>query len=144
MKSFCSMFVSVIATVSLVTAGCATPGQSPTDVRLERKSSSGVEIASAHLRKMKDRVVLYGTVRRTVGYGSSMRSHLDVEVLGSDGQSLERLTIDYIPRPIPRRHRLPKHSDYAVELSSVPPRGGTVRVSHHPASKSECSIVTRQ
>lgn len=78
-----------------------------------------------------------GAVCRGLGYTGAHRSHLDVDVFAPEGHPLQHVKTRYIPLPIPRSHRIPRHSDYAVELFDVPP-GSLIRVSHHLASMARC------
>jgi hypothetical protein len=56
-----------------------------------------------------------------VGYGSSSRRHLDVEVVGADGVVLTRTTAMFSPNPIRRGLARAARSIYAMTLPNVPP-----------------------
>jgi hypothetical protein len=129
----------IITVASLALSGCASTSVAPLSVTTQRRSAAGVHVQSIHLRTTEKGLVVSGVVRRQFGFGGSLQSHLDVDVIKPDGQTGQQIAIDYIPRPIPRSIRTRKHSQYAVTLSDLPPPGSVIRVTHHPVSRSKCT-----
>ncbi len=133
-----STLVVLMTSVALV--GCAT-ALPPLGVSVERKSSRSLVVQIAHVRATDGGVRVWGSVQQSLGYGSTRRSHLDVDVIGPDGQLLHHKAIVYHPFPVarsPHPHRSSRGSQYGTDLPEVPPPGSVIRVSHHPISVAEC------
>jgi hypothetical protein len=124
-------------TVTLVT-GCASTVKPTTGLRTELESAGGVQLQSVHLETTRSGLRVSGTVGRMIGYGSSPRRHLDVEVIGPDGAVLARTTARISPDPIHHNPRSRTRSAYSVTLPQVPPTGSVVRVAVHATSLSDC------
>lgn len=125
---------------SVALVGCATTSPPP-GVSVERKSTRSLAVQSAHIRTTDGGVRVWGSVQRSMGYGSTRRSHLDVDVIGPHGQLLRHKTILYHPFPVarsPHPHRSSRGSQYGTDLPEVPPPGSVICVSHHPVSVVEC------
>ncbi len=125
---------------SVALVGCAT-APTPPGVSVERKSTRTLVVQSAHIRATDGGVRVWGSVQQSLGYGSTRQSHLDVDVIGPDGQLLRHKAIVYHPFPVarsPHPHRSSRGSQYGTDLPEVPPPGSVIRVSHHPVSVAEC------
>jgi hypothetical protein len=132
-----STLTGLMTSVALV--GCATTS-SPPGVSVERKSTRSLVVQSAHIRRTDGGVRVWGSVQQSLGHGSTRRSHLDVDVIGPDGQLLRHKAIGHHPFPVarsPHPHRT-RGSQYGTDLPEVPPPGSVIRVSHHPVSVAEC------
>jgi hypothetical protein len=138
--SFTRFGLLLIPSIGLVLSACVSNPSSSFGLKAESRSVAGVEVQSVNFRTNAHGVMIYGVVRRGFGYSGALHSHLDVEVVGPEGNLRQEIAIDYIPRPIPRSHRTRKHSDYAVQLAELPPPGSIIRVSHHPVSRSKCPL----
>ena len=138
--SFTPFGLLLIPSIGLVLSACVSSPSSSSGLKVESRSAAGVEVQSVNFRTNAHGVMIYGVVRRGFGYSATLQSHLDVEVVGPEGNLRQEIAIDYIPRPIPRSYRTRKHSDYAVQLAELPPPGSVVRVSHHPVSRSKCAM----
>jgi|JI10StandDraft_1071094.scaffolds.fasta_scaffold562125_2 hypothetical protein len=137
-KAIRTYIAAALAVTVTVVTGCASTLKAPTGLRTERVSAGGVQLQSVHLEATESGLRISGTVGRMVGYGSSSRRHLDVEVVGADGVVLTRTTAMFSPNPIRRGLRSHPRSIYAITLPNVPPPDSLVRVTVHPTSLSEC------
>jgi hypothetical protein len=138
-KTSQTYLIAAFALTVTVVTGCASTVKPTTGLRTERESAGGVQLQSVHLEATKSGLRVSGTVGRMIGYGSSPRRHLDVEVIGADGAALARTTARFSPNPIRHDPRFRTRSAYAVTLPQVPPPGSVVRVAVHATSLSDCS-----
>jgi hypothetical protein len=118
-------------------AGCATTPPPP-GVSVERKSTRSVAVQSAHLRSTGNGVVVSGVLRQNLGYSSTRRGHLDVDVFGPDGKLVRHLAAPHSLFPIRRSPHATRQATYSVRLPEVPLPGSVVRVSHHPVAVAQC------
>lgn len=128
---------ALVLTVTLVT-GCTSMVKAPTGLRAERKSGGGVHVQSVYLETSKNGLRVSGTVSRMIGYESSSRRHLDVEVTGADGAFITRTAVSFTPNPIRHNRHTLSRSAYAVTLPQVPPTGSVVHVTVHATSLADC------
>jgi len=122
-------------------AGCATKGKDlvgSDTVRIEKVSSAWGTIGFVTVVQEGEEVTLRGEVKRPVGRGP-IPGHIDLEVIASQGDLLEKCVIDY-DRPSPKS----RNAFFYAVLRAAPPPGSTIRVEHdsHVVSadeKNRCS-----
>lgn len=121
--------------VALFITGCATTGKDlvrDNTVQIEKVSSRWATVRSVNVVQEDGEVRMRGeVVRRPVGRGP-IPGHIDLEVIGPDGITLEERMIDY--------HRGSVKSRYAkfhTVLKAAPP-GSTIRVMHDTRAVFSC------
>ena len=125
--------------ILLALSGCASIGPVRRDVRMQIESSEGVIIQGAIARATKHGVLIAGSVRRGgFRFGPASRTHLDVQVIRPDGSVQTELATRYSPFPMSRSYGVRRSSHYSVEVPLIPPRGSTIRISHHATGIQEC------
>lgn len=98
-------------------------------VSIETRSSDEVEIRYACVWQTRDKVVVYGHLRRRVYSCCPMEVRLDAVVLGPDGSVLEETCVPRVYVPW-RRHGCSTRSErFKAILASVPPKGSRVIIS---------------
>lgn len=131
-----SLTTMVIVAISAI--GCSSIKPFPHGLRTEAHSAGGVQVLAVNLEKSDFRLVVFGSVGRLVGYGSSPYRHLDVEIVAANGAVLARQVTNFSPNPIRHSPRVRSHSNYAVTFPELPPTGSVVRVTVHSTLLSDC------
>lgn len=122
--------------ITLFIAGCAATGKDlvrDNTVQIEKVSSTWAAVRFVNVVQEDGEVTLRGeVVRRPVGRGP-IPGHIDLEVIGSDGDVLEEAVIGYHRRSVKSRY-----ATFHATLNATPPRGSTVRVTHDTRALSPC------
>jgi hypothetical protein len=108
---------------------------------VERISSGGGEIITAHAQKDSHDAFVFGYVGKQSGAGwvTTAWSHVDIVVLDSKGQHLQSIVNSYFPSTVPETQRgIRGRSSYFVRLPSVPPAGSTIIVAFHQVPIFHC------
>ena len=114
------------------------PGNNP-PVAVEKISSGGGEITSAHIKSYGGKVYVTGVVRRRISGSLPPGAHVDVIVVDKSKRIVEGVAVNYLPRDIPYGSRvLTPRSQYMVRLGSMPASDSTVKVILHVSSISGC------
>lgn len=112
-------------------AGCAFNRVNLVDegvVTVERVDPEKNCIARPHVSQNGDELVISGKVKCTRFRGFS-RGHIDIAIVGAEGELLQSLSALYYPRIIPRKGG--RESQFRVNLSLTPPNGTVVRLAFH-------------
>jgi len=111
---------------------------------VEKISSGGGEITSAHIKSYGGKVYVTGVVRRRIGGSLPPGSHVDVIVVDKSKKIVEGVAVNYLPRDIPYGSRgLTPQSQYIVRLGSMPASDSTVKVILHVSNISGCEFGER-
>lgn len=133
MNRHARIFVT-IAVISMVamTTGCATMSRDlvrENTLNIEKVSSKIGTVTDVHIVQDESQVRIYGELTHsTLGRGT-IPGHVDLEVIGPDGDVLEQTTIEYH-----RRSMKSKISTFHSTLQTMPPVGSTIRVIHNTSS----------
>lgn len=116
---------------------------------VERQSSAVIDLARPIVRKESGGYVIEGYLARQFGAVTTAHSHVDVQFLAEDGAVLREEAVDFVPRELPPRVRLPGPSArYEFHMPEAP--AGTTRVrviAHdepHAAVKTAINDARRQ
>ena len=115
--------------------GCASDRSNLTEsgiVYIERMPSSNKSILGVQAFADNDQLVINGRVKRHSASFVDGGGHIDIAVVGPEGDIIEQVSTKYVPRIIPRRKmRGMRGSYFEVRLPDVPPAGSTVRIAYH-------------
>lgn len=112
-------------------------------VRVETSSDGGGSIVSVHVRSSGTGAIVFGRVERQPYLNPPPESHVDVMVLGAQGNMVECIAVEYLPRTIPEsQHTCLPHSRYIASLASKPPPGSLVKIVFHGEPKSRCALAS--
>jgi hypothetical protein len=110
-------------------------------VPVERIQSNQGQIVTAHATADHDGLRVSGLVGRVPLVTQPYGSHVDVLVLGPNGETVAAASANYLPRTIGRRvHGGFRRSHYSIRFPSLPPDGSTVQVRFHAARKTDCVL----
>ena len=126
-----SCWVAMAAWVAVALSGCLTPFRAPADVahlRLTAVDSPTVIVDKVWLeRATGSPLTVTGHVIRRLGAEDTTRTRLEISLRDGDGRILRSDMVDFTPRKIPRRARLPAATaQYRHALDPLP--NGTVEV----------------
>ena len=114
----------------------------PDILPVERVSSSGGEIVTAHATAEGRQLRISGLVRKAALREPPAGSHLDILVHNSRGKIITRVATEYFPREFPPRIRGSfGYSHYVALLPTSPPAGSTVEVIFHGVRMTECAYA---
>ncbi|MBS0658573.1 MAG: hypothetical protein JSR82_10060 [Verrucomicrobia bacterium] len=149
---------ALLVAIGLGLAGCSTAvaqradnsdglldflfGQPGTELNLpvERISSSGGNVETAHVRVFRREAYVSGLIGRGA-HEASIGSHVDVEVINAAGKVAQSQAINFLPSQIPSGRRGNFYSRYATRLQAIPSPGSSLRVTFHNDSKSMCAFA---
>ncbi len=123
----------VIAMLFIVTglifapfAGAAEATQSK--IEIMPSPQSGVNISSANSYEQDGKYFITGTIGQRQYETGVIRSHVDIEILGTDGSTLINKQVFTVPK-IP--HHNPDSANFILVLNDVPPPASTIRLTAH-------------
>jgi len=128
----------VLVVIAIAVTGCVSTQSSTLGLHTEAKSSGGVKVQTILLAKTKDGLRVSGSGERLSSYGSSTASHVDVEIVATNGAVLAHQVTNLTPKPIRHSPRVQRHFHYALTFPEFPPRGSVIRVTVHSTSVSDC------
>jgi len=134
----CNKIIVTIATLAIfiLAAGCATTGKDlvrENTVKLEKISSQWAALRAVNVVQDGDKIELRGEVtRRPIGRGP-IPGHIDYEVIGPDGVTLEESMIDYH-----RRSGKSRYAKFHATLKTALPQGSIIRVVHDTRAVFSC------
>ena len=129
--------------VGLLLAGCVGPR---TDlvrsgvVVLNTQSPGSVRLAGVGVYEGREGAVVLGSVERLPCTSGILRGHVDVVVVGADGQVLSSTPVRLSPGDVPTHE--PRLSHFQARIA-VPPPGATVRVSYRSGSAGETVLALK-
>ena len=131
---FTSSVVGIVLTMVVMSVlGCATNRISHTNqlsVPFELVSSEDAHISKAYAYEDGDGLVVSGKVKRSIqNCCDSTRGHVDIVVLGLEGDVLDVTSTLYSPRNIPKARS--RTSRFVVRLPNKLPEGATIRLAYH-------------
>ncbi|MBW1862595.1 MAG: hypothetical protein JRJ02_09515 [Deltaproteobacteria bacterium] len=101
-------------------------------VYIERVPSSNRSILGVQVYAEDHQLVINGRVKRRNASFVNGEGHIDIAVVGPEGDILEQASTKYVPRIIPnRKMRGMRGSYFEVRLPDIPPTGSTVRIAYH-------------
>lgn len=119
----------------LLLAGCASiPTQfgGTWPLPVERRSSAAIDLARPIIKPAGGGYLIEGYLTRQFGAATTAHSHIDVQFLGVDGSVLREDSVNFEPRELPSRARLPAPSArYELRVPEPPPGTATLRVLAH-------------
>ena len=143
MKAIKALPILIILLAGIGFMGCASDRSNLAEsgiVYIERMPSSNKSILGVQAFADNDQLVINGRVKRHSASFVDGGGHIDIAVVGPEGDIIEQVSTKYVPRIIPRRKmRGMRGSYFEVRLPDVPPSGSTVRIAYHrtaiPASR---------
>ncbi len=128
---------------SVLISGCATTNPnhandraalSEASVLFERMPSKDVMVSEVRAVKDGDGLAIYGKVKRTLGNCcDAARGHVDIAVVGPDGEIIDLLSVPYSPRNIPKARS--RSSRFAARLPYMIPEDVPLRITYHNDSE---------
>lgn len=98
----------------------------------ERQSSAAIDLARPIVKKENGGYVIEGYLTRQFAAETTARSHVDVQFLADDGTVLQEEVVDFVPRELPLRVRLPASSArYELRVPKAPDGTTRIRVVAH-------------
>ncbi len=126
--------IVMLSALAWVLSGCAANRLSlaPQQVSIHRQNSDKVEILRPDLYQADDGTWVSGVLKQQRPGTAAVRVHVDVHVLGPDGQLVYETAAGEILVP---RDRLGKGLDwkrFRVHLPAMPPDGSQITMTVHP------------
>lgn len=121
----------IVLAMSITNMGCATTGKDLVRdgvVDIERESSRYTMVTLVSAMQEGHDLLVRGEVRRRHGGRSPIPGHIDVQIIGPDGDVLADTSIGYH-----RRSAKWRSASFYTRLETVPPPGSTIRVLHDEA-----------
>lgn len=120
----------------LVLTGCSTNQEkdyvSSNDITVERADSKKARIALLNVTAADNWIEIRGEVRRRSNLHGSIPGHIDIELIGDDGQTISKSYTEYS-----RRNHRTRTAEFSIKLDTAVKENYTVRVAHHyPAHNS--------
>jgi len=125
----------------VLAGGCVTSRPLPAGLCTEIQSAGGVKILGAGLLADRNGLLIYGSVEREPGYFGAPFRHLDITVLGPQGDRVAEQPLKFFPDPIPTSRFGPARSTYSLRLPQAPAANSTVHVAVHCTSLSQCKLA---
>lgn len=131
---FTSSVVGIVLTMSaILVLGCATNRISHTNrlpIPFELVSSKDAYISKAYAYEDGSELVVSGKVKRSAqNCCDPARGHVDIAVLGPEGNILDVTSTLYSPRNIPKVRSRTSH--FLARFPYTLPEGSTIRIIHH-------------
>jgi hypothetical protein len=138
------LLVSGLAMAGVLLSGCVSDHFNPVKVGsffIECIHSSAVYISDVTIDQDADGCEIAGKVYRRNPSISGL-GHIDVAVVSPAGDVLEKVSVSYFPKILPKTPGARKHrgSRFEVRLASVFPQWCTVRVAYHGGSQSDKKV----
>jgi hypothetical protein len=128
-----TVIVITLSMAALLFTGCATNRISHTNqlsVTFEPVSSKDAYISKVYAYEDGGELVVSGKVKRSINNCcDSTRGHIDIVVLGVEGDVLDVTSTMYSPRNIPKARSRTSH--FTARLSNNLPEGATIRLAYH-------------
>ena len=131
MKLTSKVLHGCVVLFAFLTVGCSTSAEknflTDNGISVERVNSKLAHVERGKVSKTTDGIMIYGVLKRHDHPRRIIPGHVDIEILDSNGQSLDMISRNYSRIPLNKNQ-----STFRVELSAVPENGSVIRVSHHP------------
>lgn len=101
-------------------------------VQLRTETSRQVRLTGISARQQGEELVVSGSVWRRGLTSAVLTGHVDVTVVGPDGNPVQEVATAYTPSNIPQRG--PRRSHFTARLRGAP-EGATIKVRHHAGSR---------
>jgi len=121
--------------IRTMVTGCTTTGKDLVRddiVNIEQVSSTYATVTRTSVVQEGPDVVISGEVQRRASVWNLLSGHVNVEIVGPDGQVLKKTSVRYYPSSFDY-HRLRLTSGYATfstRIKTTPPVGSSIRVTH--------------
>ncbi len=138
-KYISGLFLLGFAITGMFLSGC-TPKQknliTSKGISIEAVHSERVRISNLAVSEDGNELVITGKVHR-LNQSISGSGHVDVTILNSAGNVIERGDVPYTPTTLPKTPGARKHrgARFEVRLPCVLPEGSNVRVAYHATIK---------
>jgi hypothetical protein len=101
-------------------------------VLLEQVSSKSFDVSWVGVYQEGDSIDIRGIVKKRASVGPSLSGHVDLAVLGPNGDLLRRASTSFSPLTVSYGTGQGSREGYfSVHLRMVPPQGTVIRVAHH-------------
>jgi len=101
-----------------------------TPFKLEHMPSESVLVSEVHAVRDGDGMLVYGKVKRAAdNCCDAARGHVNITVVGPDGDILDVVSVRYSPRNIPKTRS--RSSRFSTRLPYVVPSDFPLRISYH-------------
>ena len=135
MKTIKILLVLIFLLAGIGFTGCASNRSNLAEsgiFHIERMPSGNMSILGVQAFADNDQLVINGRVKRHSATFVDGGGHIDIAVFGPEGEILEQVSTDYVPRIIPRwKMRGMRGSYFEIRLPDIPPAGSTVRIAYH-------------
>ena len=139
-KDLIVLLVLAFVTKGMVLSACASDRANLVDkgeVSIERVPSKRVYFRGIRVFQDDSEVLITGRVKSR-SYSQPDSGHVDIAIVSSEGEVLEKVSASHTPSTFPRRGgRRHIGVRFDVPLAIVPPKGSNVRLSYHRGSKSD-------
>ena len=134
-KDFIISFLLGFAIIGMFSSGCARKHKNlitQKGVSIEAVHSERVHISDLAVSEDGNELVITGKVHR-LNQSISGSGHVDVTIMDSAGNVIERGDVPYTPTTLPKTPGARKHrgARFEVRLPCVLPAGSQVRVGYH-------------
>lgn len=125
----------ILIGATLIVTGCATTRENIADagkVTVEAIDSQRTEVANVRVYEEAGEVIVTGKLRRKGFFTYAGEGHVDITIVGSDGQTIQQVSHMYAPHHITRF----QSGSFKVRIPGDLPEKSTIRVAHHPGHHS--------
>lgn len=98
-------------------------------VSIERETTRGAFFHGVFAYEDEGRLVVTGNVKRPKTTPGLVGGHVDVTVIDSAGEVLDKVSTQYSPKVLSRESR--RGSKFSASFAAIPPKGSRVKVSIH-------------
>jgi len=140
MKNYLILFIAIFGVPAMGISGCASTRLDLTEneaIKVERVPAKGYYISRAFVYRDGDEIIIGGWIKRR-NTSSSSKGHVDMAIFGPEGELIQQISTNYMPRIIPRKGR--RASVFEVHLSGIPDRS-TVRIAYHRSMTSRSHSI---
>ncbi|MEZ5542941.1 MAG: hypothetical protein R3F42_13010 [Pseudomonadota bacterium] len=126
--------LAILATLFIT--GCATTGRDlvrDNTVQIEKVSSRWATVRSVNVVQEDGEVTLRGEVVRWPPVRGSIPGHIDLQVIGPDGEIVKEAVIEYHRRSVKARY-----ATFHTTLKPATAAGSTIRVTHDTRAVFSC------
>lgn len=120
--------VLFIATALSIALFAPTAEARQHEIEIMPSPQSGVSISAANSYERDGKYFITGTIGQRLYETGVSRSHVDIEILGTDGSILLSEMVFTVPKP---PHHNPDSANFILVLNDVPPPASTIRLTAH-------------
>ena len=140
-RILCAVSCVVFIAVTMALSGCSTSRISLSDqdyVSVEEQSSEKIKILWTDVYQEEGQTWMYGVLKQPSMTGGTIKTHVDIQILASDGAVHYETTSKELYVPRNRVGKGPDWKRFRVKLVDDIPEGAKVLVKVHSGKYKDC------